>query len=132
DTTREVVAVVVQAFDVEGLVSADTTRVTLGGPAVELRNLIPNQAVQAGLSLSLQMRASDPHGIVGVEFRISGAFADTLRRSFNPAIDSVRLDTTVVIPTGTLGDIQVLAVARNSLAISGQDGPIRLRVVAAG
>jgi hypothetical protein len=44
----------------------------------------------------------------------------------------VRLDTTVAIPSGVLGDIQVVAVARNSLDISGQDGPVRLRVVQAG
>jgi hypothetical protein len=132
DTTREVVAIVVEAFDTEGLFGADTTRLTVGGPAVDILNLVPDQAVQAGLSLSLQLRATDPNGLIGVEFRISGAFADTIRRSFNPPVDSVRMDTTVVIPPGTLGEIQVLAVARNSVDIAGTDGPIRLRVVAAG
>src|SRR5688572_24480784 len=65
DTTREVVAVVVEAFDTEGLFAADTTRLTVGGPAVNILNLVPDQAVQAGLSLSLQLEASDPHGIIG-------------------------------------------------------------------
>jgi hypothetical protein len=65
DTTKEVVRIVVEAFDVGGRMSADTTRVTLGGPSVQLLNLIANQSVQAGLSLSLQMVAADPHGIIG-------------------------------------------------------------------
>jgi DNA-binding beta-propeller fold protein YncE len=132
DTTREVVSIVVEAFDADSLSASDTTRITVGGPSVELLNLEDNQSVQSGLALSLQMRAADPNGIIGVEFRISGAFSDTLRRSFNPALDSVRLDTAVVIPAGLLGGIEVLAVARNSLEISGQDGPARLRVVAPG
>jgi hypothetical protein len=132
DTTRERVSIVVEAFDSDGLRSSDTTRVIVGGPSVDLLNLEDNQAVQSGLGLSLQLRASDPNGIVNVQFRISGAFTATLSRSFNPALDSVRLDTAVVIPPGTLGDIQILAVARNTLDISGQDGPVRLRVVAPG
>jgi hypothetical protein len=132
DTTRETVHIVVEAIDADTLFAADSTRVILGGPAVELINIVPDQSVQAGLALSLQLRAADPHGIIRVEFRISGAFEQTVSRTFSPARDSVRLDTTVAIPTGTLGDIQVLAVARNSLDISGQDGPVRLRVVQAG
>jgi hypothetical protein len=132
DDTREVVSIVVEAFDAEGVMTADTTRITVGGPNVDLLNLEEGQAVQAGLSLSLQAVASDPNGVVGLEFRISGAFADTLRRSFNPAIDSVRLDTAIVIPPNTTGDIEVLVVARNSVDISGQDGPVRLRVVPPG
>jgi hypothetical protein len=129
DTTREVVAIIVEAFDAEGLVGADTTRITVGGPSVSLLNLKNNQTVQAGLALSLQARASDPQGIVGLEFRIAGAFGDTIRRSFNPARDSIRFDTSVVIPATASGEITITAVARNGLETSAQDGPIRLRVV---
>ena len=132
DTTKEVVSIVVEAFDKEGNFSADTTRIRVGGPAVNLLNLENNQAVQAGLSLSLQLEAADPQGIIGIEFRISGAFSDTLRRAFAPPRESVRVDTAVAIPDGITGEIEILAIARNSLDVSGQDGPIRLRVVQGG
>ena len=67
-----------------------------------------------------------------VEFQITGAFQDTIRRSFSPPPESVRVDTVVTIPAGTTGAIDIVAVARNTLDVSGQDGPIGLQVVQGG
>ncbi len=132
DTTKETAHIIVEATSLDGFTSSDTTRITLGGPSVELLNLESGQAVQSGLALSLQLRASDPQGIISVEFEITGAFEANVTQSFNPPPDSVRVDTAVVIPAGTTGSIDVLARARNSLDVAGQDGPVRLTVTAGG
>ncbi len=132
DLTRETAYIVVAASDSVGHVASDTVGIILGGPDVELSNVEDGQTVQAGLNLSVRVRAYDPQGIGQVRLDVGGAFTASVVRAVNPARDSVTVDTVVAIPSGIQGQIQLVAVARNTLDIAGQDGPITLTVVTGG
>jgi DNA-binding beta-propeller fold protein YncE len=75
------------------------------------------------------VEASDPEGIFDLTIEISGAFEEIIEIPFSPPPKEILVDTVVVIPPGLKGFIDVTASARNGLAVSGQDGPIRVEVV---
>jgi len=129
DSTREVSFLYAIAYDSRGNLSADTVRMTIGGPRVNILTLEDNQQIQAGLSLNLRVEAMDPEGILDLTIEITGAFESLVRIPFNPPPTSVLVDTVVVIPAGIKGKAEVTATARNGLAVSGQDGPVALDIV---
>lgn len=129
DSTKETGMIVVEATDGVGNVSADTVALVLGGPDVQILDIEDGQSIQSGLNLSLRVRGKDPQGITQIRISIDGAFTNTLTRSFPEASDSVVVDTVVTIPAGITGAIELTAVGRNALDVSGQDGPITLNVV---
>ncbi len=86
DSTKETGLIVVEATDDVGNVRADTVSLVLGGPDVQILDVEDGQSIQAGLNLSLRVRAQDPQGITQVRIDIGGAFSRTLTRSF-PAPD---------------------------------------------
>ncbi len=132
DTTREMVQIVVEASDSSGNQSADSAAVLLGGPGVQLLDITDGQSIQAGLNLTVRMRAQDPLGINQVAVSVTGAFNVTITKAVNPAVDSIVFDTVVAIPSSARGAINVSATARNSLNVLGQDGPVAVTVVAGG
>ena len=132
DSVKETVQLLVEAVDTAGNSSADTVDLILGGPDVEILDLVEGQAVQAGLNLSLRVVAKDPLGITRVDIVVTGAFNTTVVRSVAPPADSVLVDTVVAVPVGVSGDIEVTATARNNLDVSGGAGPVPLTVIAAG
>jgi hypothetical protein len=129
DTTREASVLYAIAYDSNGNISADTVSLTIGGPRVQFLTLEDDQQVQAGLGLNLQVEAADPEGILDLVINIDGVFDAEIEFPFNPPPQEVVVDTSVVIPAGVTGEIQVTAIARNGLAVSGQDGPINLEIV---
>ncbi|HZD04449.1 MAG TPA: hypothetical protein VE173_06015, partial [Longimicrobiales bacterium] len=129
DQTRDTAQVFVVAWDGNGNSTADSVRVVMGGPDVRLTNLEDGQSVQAGLTLSLQLRAYDPSGLTRVEFDLSGLVEQSLVQVVDPPRDSVRFNTTVPIPVGGTGALDVTAVARNQAGLQGIDGPVHLTVV---
>ncbi|MGD8318993.1 MAG: hypothetical protein PVJ02_01015 [Gemmatimonadota bacterium] len=132
DSVRELAYIVVAAADSAGNETADTVQLLLGGPDVVLLDIVDGQSVQAGLNLTTRVRAMDPQGIIQIRVDVDGAFQASVVKAIAPVADSVVLDTIIPIPQGTDGPVTVTAVARNSLDISGQDGPITLNVVTAG
>jgi DNA-binding beta-propeller fold protein YncE len=102
---------------------------TIGGPRVNFLTLEEGLQIQSGLSLNLQVEAADPEGVLDMAIEITGAFETLIEIPFNPPPEYVLVDTVVVIPDGLTGSIDVTAKARNGLAVSGQDGPVRLEVV---
>jgi hypothetical protein len=131
DDTQETAAIIVTAVDEEGNTSADTVSLVIGGPDVQLLNLVNDQPVQAGLSLNLAVVARDPQGVTQVRIALSGAFADTIVRPIVPTADSVRVDTLVAIPSGVTGDLRITAAATNAEDLTGEDG-VTVRVVTGG
>lgn len=129
DSTRETAAIVVSAYDASGNVSADTLSMILGGPRVRLMNIEDGQQVQSGLGLSLAVEAFDPEGIIQVVIQATGAFEDEIVKSFSPPADSVVVDTSFVIPATTQGEVMLTAIARSTLDVTGQDGPVTVRAV---
>jgi hypothetical protein len=129
DNAREVAVLFAIAYDTQGNIAADSLQVTIGGPKVEFLTIEENQQVQAGLSLNLQVEAKDPEGILDLKIEVTGAFEETILIPFNPPLDSIRVDTAVVIPADVDGMVEVTATARNGLDVPGQDGPIVLQVV---
>ncbi len=124
--------IVVSATDGDGAVRADTVSLILGGPDVQLMNLVAGQSIQSGLGLNLSAIAKDPQGLLEVVFELSGVLDTTLVRTFGAALDSVRVDTTVAIPAGLSGSLDVSVRARNAVDIVGGDGPVRAAVVTGG
>jgi len=132
DTVKEITDIIAIAYDNEGLFSADTVALVLGGPDVELLNLEDGQSLQGGLALNLSTVARDPQGITNIQYSLGGVLEQTLSRNFDGAADSVRFDTTVALPTGVDGSLEITVTARNGLDVTGSDGPISLEVLSAG
>jgi len=132
DSVKEITDIIAIAFDTEGLASADTVSLVLGGPDVELLNLEDGQALQGGLALNLSGIARDPQGLVSLEYSLAGVLEQTLSRNFEGSPDSVRFDTTITLPAGVDGGLSVTLTARNGLDVTGADGPIALEVLSAG
>ncbi len=132
DSTREIVQIVVAASDSSGNEAADSAALLVGGPDVQLLDVTNGQSVQAGLNLTVRVRAQDPLGINRIGLAVTGAFSTTIEKSVNPAADSIVLDTVIAIPSSARGAISVTASARNSLDVTGQDGPDTLNVIAGG
>ena len=129
DTTRESSVLFAIAYDSNGNISADSVSLTIGGPRVTFLTLEDSQQIQAGLGLNLQVEAADPEGVLDLAITIEGVFDTEIEFPFNPPPEHVVVDTSVVIPPGITGLIQVTASARNGLAVSGQDGPVTLEIV---
>jgi len=132
DSIKETVKILVEATDTFGNIATDTVDMILGGPDVELLDLVDGQTVQAGLSLAARIRAQDPLGIIEVRLEVRGAFTATISKAVSPPTDSIVLDTVVAIPAGITGTIEVFASARNALDVSGGEGPVVLTVIPAG
>lgn len=132
DDVPEQALIAVTAVDGDGALQADTVSLILGGPDVQLLNLVDGQPIQSGLGLNLSAVAKDPQGLLEVVFELSGALDTTLVRTFGAAVDSIRVDTTVAIPAGLSGALDVSARARNTADIVGGDGPVRASVVTGG
>lgn len=132
EDVREPILVVVKAEDADGAIASDTAEVLLGGTKVELLDIVDGQAIQAGLSLAVRVRGTDPDGVLQLQLDFTGAFQTTILKSFNPAVDSAAMDTVVAIPSGIQGEVQVLASARNTLDLVGVAGPFTLFVGSGG
>lgn len=128
DSTREETSLIVTAYDIGGNASADTVSLFMGGPRVRLFNVEEGQTVAAGLSLAIRIEANDPEGILSVQVTTAGSSQQTITRNFNPPLDSVSLDTALVIPAGATGPLDITASARSTLNIVGQDGPVNVTV----
>lgn len=124
--------IAVLATDADGATRADTVSLILGGPDVQLLNLVPGQSIQSGLGLNLSAIAKDPQGVLEVVFQLEGALDTTLVRTFGSRVDSIRVDTTVAIPAGLSGAVGVSVRARNSADIVGGDGPVPAMIVTGG
>lgn len=132
DSTKETAQIVVIAADSAGNQSTDSVNLVLGGPDVEILDIIDGQSIQAGLGLTARVRAQDPLGITQVRIEIRGAVDTTIVKAITPPADSLVVDTTVAIPATALGPLQITTIARNSLDVSGQDGPLSMVVVPPG
>lgn len=129
DSTSENAFIVATAVDVQGNVSADTSRIILGGPKVDLLNVEDGQEILSGRSLAVRIHASDPQQLLSVQLEVSGAIDTVLARAFAPPVDSVTVDTAFVIPEGLTGEMTLVASARNTLDVRGESAPVLLTIV---
>jgi hypothetical protein len=129
DSTRETAHLIVTATDTLGNVAADTVRLILGGPDVQVLNLVGGEFVQSGRTLSLRILAVDPGGVRSIEVITTGVVASSTSTPITPTADSVTLDTSVDIPAGVEGQMELIARARNNLDVIGQVGPFTLNVI---
>ncbi|RMH16321.1 MAG: hypothetical protein D6701_09075, partial [Gemmatimonadetes bacterium] len=129
DSIKETAQIIATAWDSAGNPSADTVPLILGGPDVQILNLVGGEFIQAGRELSVRVQAQDPQGITSVTLIATGAVTATVVKPINPPADSVTVDTTLTIPNGSVGELQLLARAANSLDVRGQVGPLTLTVV---
>ena len=130
DTLKEVTNIIVTAFDTLGNAAADTIPLTLGGPEVDLEDLVG--LVPAGANLPLAVRAADPLGIRLIELFVTGAVETTISVPITPVDTVAVLDTLVFIPPGVTGTLTVRARAFNTLSVPGNDGPFEVEIVIGG
>lgn len=128
DTTRETAYIFVEAYDTLGNRATDTVQVVLGGPDVQIVNLLARQTRSSG-RLALDLIARDPNGVEQVQIDTEGAHESTLVIPISPTRDSVALDTAIVIPVGVEGTVRLTASARSSQGVVGQVGPFVIDVV---
>jgi YVTN family beta-propeller protein len=132
DSTKETAWIQVIAADAAGNQSLDSVALVLGGPDVEILDIVNGQTIQSGLQLTARVRAQDPLGISRVRITVAGAFQAEVNKTITPPRDSVVVDTIIPIPAGITGPIQITAIAWNTLDVAGQDGPLGMGVVGAG
>ena len=131
DTILETTLIIVTVFDTVGNSAADTVPLILGGPEVMFTNLVGGEVIQSGATLGLRVQARDGVGIRQVEITITGVVADTITVPISPVVDSLVLDTIVVIPAGTTGTMTITARAWNTLDVTGEAGPFTVTVTSA-
>ena len=71
DTIKETSFIIAHAFDTLGNVSTDTVALVLGGPDVQVLNLVNDEVIQAGRDLSIRVEARDPLGIASVQIDLT-------------------------------------------------------------
>jgi hypothetical protein len=125
------VYIVVTARDTADLVSADTFRVTLGGPRVRLTDPEPASPL-AGTQLTVRLSARDPQDLLtSVRVEGSGSFTPTpVVLQFNPA--RAEIDTALVIPipasaaTGT--QLTLVATVTSGINQTATSLPLRVTI----
>ena len=98
-TTKRSATIVVEAYDQEQNLGADTVRVQVGGPTVQLLDLANGQLVRPGQTLGARALVKDPAGINYVEFILEGAVDTIISRSFGIPVDSAIVEMSLVLPT---------------------------------
>ena len=104
----------------------------LQGPRLAFLNPTDGQQLQAGLALGVQLEADDPNGIRRIQIILGNLLVDTLTFDFDPARDSVQIDTAFVIPTGVEGVLELSATGRNTLDELGATDVLSLPVSLSG
>lgn len=104
----------------------------LQGPRLVFLNPADGQQVQAGLALGIRLDASDPNGVRRVQIILDNLLQDTLTFDFEPARDSILIDTAVVIPAGVEGVLELSATGRNTLDEPGATDVLSLPVTLSG
>ncbi len=129
DTIKETSFIIAHAFDTLGNMSSDTVPLVLGGPDVQVVNLVAGEVIQAGRDLAIRIEARDPVGIASVQIELTGAVTLSVSQAVNPPVDTAVVDLVVSIPPLATGPMQLIARARNSLNVSGQAGALDITVV---
>ncbi|MEX2582614.1 MAG: hypothetical protein WD766_05050 [Gemmatimonadota bacterium] len=130
--TEDSVFIVATASDVGGNESADTLRIAIGGPRVQIVAPLTGQEVRADSDLRVTLSASDPdHRIQSIRLRSSGTFAADTVLTFENLVTAV--DTVVVLPvpaTAAQGEFELRATAKNAVNDSTISPAVRLELLA--
>ncbi|HSG49710.1 MAG TPA: hypothetical protein VLA43_17945, partial [Longimicrobiales bacterium] len=128
-TTKRSATIVVEAYDQEQNLGADTVRVQVGGPTVQLLDLANGQLVRPGQTLGARALVKDPAGINYVEFILEGAVDTIISRSFGIPVDSAIVEMSLVLPTSppvTYLDVSARAVNTLDPPLAGRSEVVRL------
>lgn len=128
DGTTEEVAIIVTAQDANGLTIADTSFVQLGGPSMRFVAPENDDTLSAGTSLGIMVVVTDPSGITSANIQYEGITTGSITQSFEPAQDSVLLDTIIQLPAES-GTLELSATATNTFDQVGRTSVIELPVV---
>lgn len=133
-TVSESVYIRVVAEDAFGVVGRDSVLITMGGPSVQLPDLVDGQSISAGQALPIRVTATDPAGVNLVRVEISGADTATLEdfvlAGQNPNAIDLTFDYT--IPALASGPLTIRATARNTNGIFGTAPLVTLNVISGG
>lgn len=100
-------------------------------PTVVILDPLVAGEVQAGQPLRVRVAAAGVgSGISELTLTLSGALDAVVTRTFSPPRDSVAIDTTLVIPAGLAGSLEVRAAARDARGTQVESEPLALTVSA--
>ncbi|MGH7480741.1 MAG: hypothetical protein ACRELV_01185, partial [Longimicrobiales bacterium] len=133
DVTTEFVQIIATMTDLLNAVLADTVFVLMGGPDVNLITPLDGDTATAGAQLSLSVSASDPTlGIDSVLIQVSGLVNQIFRLSDLGRVQTpVVYDTSLILPTGTAGQLSVQGIAYSD-TIPGRSDVANVTVTTAG
>ncbi len=131
ETASESVWIRAVATDAEGNVQRDSVSITVGGPRVELPDLVSGQPIQGGQQVQIRIVVTDPVGIDQVFLEIQAPAGAAAVGPFGPysivpAQSSVEINETWNVPAGATGTYVVRARARNTSGIEGSATPVEL------
>ncbi|HEU0014413.1 MAG TPA: hypothetical protein VFQ45_12055 [Longimicrobium sp.] len=133
DTAQETgIYVVVTAVDTAGNSRADTVRVNIGGPRVQVAAPAQGAEFRGGTQVPIQVVAEDPHEMINsVRVRGSGAFTFDITVPVSPA--RTRLDTTLVVPVpnGATGTLRIDASTVSGANQTGVAIPVEVAILPA-
>lgn len=126
------VLLIAQVTDLSGNQVADTARISIGGPKIQITSPLAGAEVRPGAELRVQLTARDSlHRLQTVRLITTGSLAvDSLLTLDFPLAS---LDTVVVITvpaTAPAGDLVLRAVARNTLNDTSVSPAVTLKVLA--
>lgn len=130
-TTKRSATVVVEAYDQNQNLGADTVRVQVGGPTVQLLDLVDGQLVRPGQTLGARALVKDPAGINRVEFILQGAVDTVISRTYGIPVDSAIVETSLILPASpSVPYLDISARAVNVLdpPLSGRSEIVRLTI----
>ncbi|MEX0856120.1 MAG: hypothetical protein WD056_00995 [Gemmatimonadota bacterium] len=130
-TESEEVYIRFVAEDAEGNIARDSVLITMGGPSVQIPDLVSGQSVSAGQSLPIRVTASDPAGVNLVRVEITGVDAVTLEDFILAGQDPTAIDLTFdyTLPISVSGTLTIRATARNTNGIFGTAPLVNLTVI---
>lgn len=118
------------ARDTVGNTTADTVRISIGGPRVQLLAPLNGSDVRAGTSLRVRVAASDPARLETIVVRATGGATASATLELDPPAARVDTFLTLPIPSNARGDLVLQAVVRSTSNDSATSSPITLRVLA--
>lgn len=97
-------------------------------PVVAVLSPANGAEVQAGQRVPIRVSATDVEGVSTISLRISGAVNETISIPISPPRNTVQADTSVTIPPGASGSVQITATGINTQGVQAQAENVLLSI----
>jgi hypothetical protein len=116
------------AFGCKGDTLYESDPANVRAPTVSIVDPTAGQQVQSGRVVRVRIAASDSLGVTEVEVSYRGVANGSIRIPISPPRTNVVVDTSLVLPAGATGSLELQVSARNGLGGIGRSDAITLDV----